>query len=48
MRNNPVPFYSTFQPSIMYRLRHSRIVVPLATLLATALLAFATAMVWKN
>ena len=40
MKNNPVPYYSTFQPNLSYRLRHSRALKPLAVTLGVLLMAF--------
>lgn len=44
MRNNPVPFYSTFQPSLSYRLRHSRALKATGALLGVLILVFAAAL----
>ena len=43
MRNNPVPFYSTFQPSFLYRLRHSRVLKASGALLGLLMLVLAVA-----
>ena len=45
MRNNPVPFYSTFQPSLSYRLRHSRALKATGALLGILIVALAAALV---
>ena len=45
MRNNPVPFYSTFQPSLSYRLRHSRTLKASVALLGVAILVLAALLV---
>ena len=45
MRNNPVPFYSTFQPSLSYRLRHSRVLKASGALLGVLLLVLAASLV---
>ena len=45
MRNNPVPFYSTFQPSLSYRLRHSRVLKASGALLGVVILVLAAALV---
>ncbi len=45
MRNNPVPFYSTFQPSLYYRLRHSRVLKASGALLGVLLLVLAASLV---
>ena len=44
MRNNPVPLYSTFQPSLSYRLRHSRALRFIVVVMGVTVMALAAAL----
>jgi outer membrane lipoprotein SlyB len=45
MQNNQIPLYSTFQPSMSYRLRHSKALVAIVAVLGVTVMALAAAMV---
>ncbi len=45
MQNNQIPLYSTYQPSMSYRLRHSKALVAIVAVLGVTVMALAAALV---
>ena len=45
MQNNQIPLYSTYQPSLSYRLRHSKALVAIVAVLGVTVMALAAALV---
>jgi outer membrane lipoprotein SlyB len=45
MRNQQIPLYSTYQPSLSYRLRHSKALVAIVAVLGVTVMALAAALV---
>lgn len=45
MQNNQVPLYSAYQPSLSYRLRHSKALVAILAVLGVTVVALAAALV---
>ena len=45
MQHNHIPLYSTFQPSMAYRLRHSRALMAILAVLGVTVMALAGALV---
>lgn len=45
MRNQQIPLYSTYQPSLAYRLRHSKALVAIVAVLGVTVMALAAALV---
>ena len=45
MQNNQIPLYSTFQPSMSYRLRHSKALIAIVAVLGVTVMALAAALV---
>lgn len=45
MQNNQIPLYSTYQPSMSYRLRHSKALIAIVAVLGVTVMALAAALV---
>ena len=45
MENNQIPLYSTYQPSMSYRMRHSKALVAIVAVLGVTVMALAAALV---
>ncbi len=45
MQNNQIPLYSTFQPTLAYRLRHSKALIAIVAVLGVTVMALAAALV---
>ena len=45
MQNNQIPLYSTYQPSLSYRLRHSKALIAIVAVLGVTVMALAAALV---
>ena len=45
MQDNQIPLYSTYQPSMSYRLRHSKALVAIVAVLGVTVMALAAALV---
>ncbi len=45
MQNNQIPLYSTYQPTLAYRLRHSKALVAIVAVLGVTVMALAAALV---
>ena len=45
MRNNEIPLYSTYQPTLAYRLRHSKALIAIVAVLGVTVMALAAALV---
>jgi capsular polysaccharide biosynthesis protein len=45
MQNQQIPLYSTYQPSLSYRLRHSKALIAIVAVLGVTVMALAAALV---
>lgn len=45
MQNNQIPLYSTYQPTLAYRLRHSKALIAIVAVLGVTVMALAAALV---